>query len=535
MPLAKEHTEFVMREITSINPKLLEIDREFVNLLSRLKHDGYPSTVVRRPLSTVQGLTDRVCRADPVYFEHFAVHHDIVYKWLESDFLSLIHRGKENQQVAAALPMHLNAYRVRNAKYNNDQGTADQVFSLLHYSAPQVLETLRNFLSRGVTYDTDKYDEQTELDIETLLLLRLLDQEERDHRDPRKGRDIPVPLCLGQARVLADDVARLLVYQRELPRLVLISYIKNVLALHLGLYVLRLFQLVPSLLENGVLHDCAGGPTVPDQMDACPFRVEILLDMGEDGFSHMAELARDQWTRHLAQLNTYVRAQITLKKLQEFAQDLVRGGDLAAVPELADLPRLRDYLDATELNAFFKSRIKSLMDAGGEGEPDPQLVAIRKLGLSTLDTYVEMIYLLRQRFHQNYYTQLLDSLFQKNREQGLLRAGYGRYNTRRYGAGSALIETLLQIALLEPVADGFRSRTLRVDEFLEWLRARYGFYISRLPADQEPTIEDLRALRLNVQDFKDRLRDIGFYTDLSDAYVAQVIRPRYHIQQESGT
>ena len=32
--------------------------------------------------------------------------------------------------------------------------------------------------------------------------------------------------------------------------------------------------------------------------------------------------------------------------------------------------------------------------------------------------------------------------------------------------------------------------------------------------------------------FKDRLREIGFYDDLSDAYTAQTIRPRYELRGE---
>jgi hypothetical protein len=64
------------------------------------------------------------------------------------------------------------------------------------------------------------------------------------------------------------------------------------------------------------------------------------------------------------------------------------------------------------------------------------------------------------------------------------------------------------------------------DEFIDWLQHRYGIYISRLPT---PSIADLEALRQNVIEFKRRLRDIGFYTDLSDAYIAQVIQPRYSL------
>lgn len=48
------------------------------------------------------------------------------------------------------------------------------------------------------------------------------------------------------------------------------------------------------------------------------------------------------------------------------------------------------------------------------------------------------------------------------------------------------------------------------------------------------TLEEHRAFRKNLRDLKDRLREIGFYDDLSDAYNAQTIRPRYRLDQVHG-
>ncbi|MCP4699316.1 MAG: hypothetical protein GY862_21080, partial [Gammaproteobacteria bacterium] len=74
--------------------------------------------------------------------------------------------------------------------------------------------------------------------------------------------------------------------------------------------------------------------------------------------------------------------------------------------------------------------------------------------------------------------------------------------------------------------------SLRVEELLDFLRERYGLYIDRLPKDNEAgnaSIADREALRDNFAAFKMRLREIGFYRDLSDAYITQTITPRYTI------
>ena len=39
---------------------------------------------------------------------------------------------------------------------------------------------------------------------------------------------------------------------------------------------------------------------------------------------------------------------------------------------------------------------------------------------------------------------------------------------------------------------------------------------------------------VGTESTKDRLREIGFYDDLSDAYNAQTIRPRYRLAHEGG-
>jgi hypothetical protein len=411
-----------------------------------------------------------------------------------------------------------------------------QIFSLLYYGMPDVMRKLRDYLLRGADYESDKYDERTPLDIETLLMMRILDQQRPDRPDRRKQISIPVPLCRGQGQSLGDDIDRLLAYEKDVPRLVLIGYIKNIMALHVGIYMLRLFQIVPDIAKSGkrdsVCENCRVGTSNHRSLEQCPHSVQIITDMGENYRTPIAELARQQFEKHWEQSNAYIRAHLTLKKLHEFGeilQDEDRLGE-GSLNSLDQVAALRQYEDQSELKNFFRSRIRDLVKTDGE-ERDERLAAIQRMGLNELEAYIEMLHLLRQRFHEKYYRDLFDSVFQKNRENGLLRQGIGKTrNKRRYAMGSGLLETLVQIAVLERAPDGaFRTRHIRIDEFIDWLQRRYGIYISRLPEEMTPSIADLEALRQNVLEFKQRLRDIGFYTDLSDAYIAQVIQPRYSL------
>jgi len=73
---------------------------------------------------------------------------------------------------------------------------------------------------------------------------------------------------------------------------------------------------------------------------------------------------------------------------------------------------------------------------------------------------------------------------------------------------------------------------LSIDELILKLRARYGIVINGLNESKfaDGDMETHLAFKENVDAFKNKLRQIGFYTDLSDAYLLQKIRPRYKFQ-----
>ena len=86
-------------------------------------------------------------------------------------------------------------------------------------------------------------------------------------------------------------------------------------------------------------------------------------------------------------------------------------------------------------------------------------------------------------------------------------------------------------------AQGFYTREIKIEDLLVFLRERYGIFIDMLPMGEgfgEPSIEEREALRQNKAAFKAKLRDIGFFHDLSDAYVTQHVTPRYRIDKDSA-
>jgi hypothetical protein len=128
----------------------------------------------------------------------------------------------------------------------------------------------------------------------------------------------------------------------------------------------------------------------------------------------------------------------------------------------------------------------------------------------------------------------LDAFLLKNRPGALIAQSRSRNAPRRFILDSALLEVLLQINVLEfDSSDGrYHSKQIQIDRLLSILRERYGLHIATLPKGegfQEPSIEQRQALRSNKEAFKDKLREIGFFQDLSDAYITQHVSPRYQI------
>jgi hypothetical protein len=552
MSLSKRDREFRLPKISYLDFKHLEMDRVLTAFFARLAHNGYPSRLRRKVELSVESFVEEFME-HPEWFTGFQAHRDVLARWVETHLLDVVNRGKATQAVAAPRPLHGFTYRFRNPKHSRDYGAAQHLYETLYGArngaGQKAIEHLNDFFFQGHDKVTGKADAGVALDVETQALLRLLDQVE-DAPDTKSGRDTFAPLCVGAADLLAEDIQRLLFYQRFIPRSVMVEYLKVLIAFHLGLYHLRLLKLLPALVrKKGADPTCATGacpmnPKSPDNpFGDCPYRVGLLVDVAGQPGTPMASLAERSADTHYRRIPPFLRAYFATKKLDEFATDLVRRGKLPKPPSgefsVGEVLQLLDAPLKAEREKFFGQRVSSLVEetsGAKDAELDPEVKAVTEMGLSEFDAYIEMIVALRGPFHRKYVTQCIDSLLLKNRAGALIAQGRTKEAPRRFVLDSRLLEVLLQIAVLKPGgADGFYTGEMRVDELLVFLRERYGIFIDQLPRGDgfaTTSIEDRRALRDNVRAFTGRLREVGFYRDLSDAYVTQTITPRYRIAAE---
>lgn len=553
MSVKKRDKEFRTPKVTCVDFKHIEMDRVLTMLFPRLKFDGSKSRLSRsRILTTDDFLKEFIdLEKNKKWFDGFEEHQEVARKWIETDLLDMVNRGRPNEAVAAPRPLHGNTYKFRNSKHTRDYGAAEQIYWMLFYArkgkGQAARDALKRFFFAGYDFLTDKYDQTAVLDVETQALLRLDHQVTQDLQDSGEHDRIP-PLCIGQADILADDVLRLMAYQPYIPRSVLVEYLKILFAFHLALYHLKLLNLLPMLIKNRSGRDdcevknCPFSPGGDSTIKDCPYYITLIVYIDGISNQHMAELARRSTDKFYRQIPAFVQANFTIKKLDEMAEYLSKRAGKLSAPSIGyfsvgDLVKLLESEYDSDRQAYFKFRLASLIEeasAGGE-DMDPEVKEVLATGLNEFDTFIEILMAYRGKYHRQYITECLDAFLLKNKDAGLLIQSRTKGSPRRFALGSKLLEVLLQVAVLSQENGQFITHELRIEEILAFLRNRYGLYIDRLPEKDQfsGSILDRRALRLNLEAFKKRLREIGFYEDLSDAYITQKVSPRYTITKKN--
>jgi hypothetical protein len=556
MGLSNKDRALNTKKVSYIDFKQIEMDRVLTALFARLAHNGYPSRLKRRFELSVDAFVVQFLER-PEWFTGFAQHREILERWVETHLMDVVNRGKSNQAVAAPRPLHGFTYRFRNPKHSRDYGAAQHLYETLYHArkgaGQAAIEQLKRFFFRGHDKVTGRSDAATVLDVETQALLRLTEEVD-DAPDTRSGRDSFTPMCVGAADLLAEDIKRLLFYERHITRSVMVDYLKVLLAFHLALYHLRLFKLLPALVKRRDANPiCAPSACPMDPKSAddphgdCPYRLGIFIDVAGLPGRAVTRLAARSADAHYRRIPSFVKAYYVFKKLDDFGESLVKTGRLHRPKGeelgVGDILRLLGPSYKDERDKFFFARIDSLVQEPGgntETDLDPEMKAVLDLNLSDFDKFIEILVALRGKFHRQYITQCIDTLLMKNRPGALIAQGRTKGAPRRFVLDSRLLEVLLQIAVLrqDSPSGPFYTGELRIEGLLTWLRERYGLYIDQLPRGDgfdTPSIEDRAALRENTAAFTARLREVGFYRDLSDAYVSQTVTPRYRIVPPAGS
>jgi hypothetical protein len=441
--------------------------------------------------------------------------------------MDAINKGSDKleKRFVSLLPLSLNAYKASNKIETRDYGGAEQLWHMLvkaeedrqKLGMSSVIEKLRAFLTVGYNEMTDEIEDSKNQDFATWMIASITNQLKDSLTNVSGEIDTKDPLlCMSQAHLLADDVDRLLAYQDVMSRTALIDSLSQIMMLHIGIYLLRVAQLLPLMVEKSTLHigcGCEHAKTIEDFYN-CEYKPSFQMDMVQNFSSKLAKISARNIEIHDQQLSLLYEAMLTIRKKMEFLAYITPKKHYS----LEEILSFDVSSQGVEAQMFFKARYDGLR------EFLPHLVES-----PTGDYFSIYIDTLNQQYNTNFvsfYKRLLNSTLSKNNERGILRQ---ITSYKKYAIGSDLLDTLIHIAMLENHNGIFETKILRLDQFLNWLRDRYGFYIDSI-IDEFDAIQAYSAVRDSKKYLTTKLQEIGYYQALSDAYNTQWLIARYDIK-----
>ena len=209
--------------------KNITLDTTLINLFMLMRNNGSRIKLKLRHTHTIDSLKKYLESLEKQgYIEGYKENEEAGEDWLRSNLVNMVNRGNlQKENISSLRPMHLESYRIRNAKYARDYNSSDQVFLMLS-KQPYVLQGLKYYLSAGWDNSSNTIVGNIQLDVDTVGILHLMRNISIEVL-PADNINKIKPLLERQADLFCDDIKRLLVYKDIVPRNIFIEYLKTLL------------------------------------------------------------------------------------------------------------------------------------------------------------------------------------------------------------------------------------------------------------------------------------------------------------------
>jgi len=514
--LDKKESVFRNELIFAADAKAVNLDNTLTNLFMMLRFDGKRvktgrgRDVKHYELKHLRNYFENLEEAGDV--RGFKENPEAANDWLRSNLVNMVFRGNlPKEQISSLRPVHLESYKIRNPRHSRDYNTADQVYLMLR-RRPEILNELKSYLEKGWDKTTRNITYNQQLDVDSAGILQLIKNIKAEHLESPNEINRIRPVLENQADLFCEDIHRLLVYREVIPRNVFIEYLRILIGFHLSLYTQKIIHLLPVMLKEKTTK-------IEDNWS-------IIVDVTGDLDSEVARFACADMEKTINGLYDYFKATFQIKALQMRLEESTLENIDEHLKLYANLPG--------NFDAFYEAKLETIL-SNLDADDKPGVMENIQYEDTYFDKYVQVLLKARGAYQYKYYIQFLDNISMKNSEYGFLADGRSRKHPRRAILSSKLLETLVQLLVLEPdtcSVIGFRARSLSIEELMGKLRERYGIIINGLNEERfsNADVQAHTAFKENVDAFKNKLRQIGFYTDLSDASILQKIRPRYKFE-----
>lgn len=521
--LSKNDTIFRNELIYTVDAKAVNIDNTLVNLYILLKYNGMRPRAGRTERKFIDfDRFDRIISGleNDGSLEGFKDNPKAANLWLRSNLVNLVSRGKaDKEKISSLRPIHLESYKLRNARHSRDYNSSDQVYLMLSQE-PKIREELRKYLAEGWDSKNNEINNSKNLDVDSLGILHFTKTIKDTALKSANSVNKIKPFFKKQSALFCDDIRRLLVYKESIPRNVLVDYLKTIISFHLSLYVKKLIYFLPQIVKSGNID-------IKDNWS-------VTLDVTDNYNNKISDLAVKDAELMNNRIYDYIRATFKINaSLDYFGNDRNDSGNLQeALDEIVN--QSADFEKSFE--ADIRLIIKNLSGDKEEIDEDKEKIkSLTQFDKTNFEKYITLLVKHKGAYQYKYHLQLIDNLSQKNSERGFMAQGRSRKHPKKYVLGTKLLETLVQILVLDVDDDNnnkhFVTRALSIDELTNHIRNRYGLIINGVNEEkyQNTDLNTNIAFKENMDALKNKLRQIGFYNDLSDAYILQKVRPRYNV------
>jgi len=510
---------------------------------------------------TAQAVADELSQ-DQNKFAGFSGEKEkrVLEEWLKASVLRLIERSASDK-VMSIRPLHFFTYRIDlPSRWSHLRSIPEFVAAILHRDPaseplisrpdePFALQQPHNLFwktfGEGITNnnplktaDQDRYDDNIELDIESLLTVRVAEKLntplEVTVRGGSKGGRITgfEPLCPLQARLFREDFSLFLraFSPSIVPIRVLGDYVLCLLALNLTVYSLCHFAASNHLYNTGEWRDDKR-PSNGNRV----WELSIYPDLTGGSVRKSRELAKQSYARHHEWMLQQLRTMIGFRLLDYYLRNATSINELRDLRDLKGIEFLKKLALGRQLsypNIFnfvqgsASPALTGLELAQTDKKWPEDIVSIATdQSLPPFDRLVELLASTQEEFQQNmlkYFT----SCSRRNLDSGLLAGSPMKREDNYYTLGIKLLETLVQLLILKP-NDPPKSHPLDIYEFVKRLKERYGIWIDEPPPGLEQSYESRQAAQANFSALKEKLRQLGFFRSVTDAMRMQRLRPRY--------
>lgn len=519
MPLIdKDEKTFREPYIFACDMKAITLDNVLVNLFMLMRNNG-----ARIKLMLKTG-TFHDIKSLKKYFhiledngevQGYSDNPEAIESWIRSSLVNMVFRGKAKENVASMRPLHLESYRIRNQRHTRDYNSADQLFIMLS-QRPEVMKALKDYLCIGWDNVSRQIVDSPTLDVDTAGILHLIKLVDIDTKVSTSQMVIK-PILEKQANLFCDDVMRLLAYQYSIPRSVFIDYLRVLTGFHLSLYFQKLIYLLPKMVKEGKLE-------VEDDWSQ-------VVDLTDKLESSVSPIACADMERTLNGIMDYIRASYSIKVMRRL---VTPHASVATALSMIKNPSVENNADINAIlrNIYNKYYVnaKTTEEIQEAEQNVKDLQEYLQYEDTPLEKYVQCLMKVGAAYQLKYSQQFLDKASMKNESSALMIDGRSRKHTRRGAIGSKLLEVLVQLLVLNQKDNGeLESRPLSIRQLAQEIRDRYGLIIDGTGETRfkDADIKTHLAFKENMTALKNKLRQIGFYTDLSDASSLQKIRPRY--------